>query len=97
MASLSALAMLSPTDKWLIVAIPTDPNGGNHTASFTASAGTPEAHEASLVVTKALAHTGFRVINDNDFYEKVNKCLCQKVCGFWLINCTSTSGETLLR
>jgi len=51
--------------------IPTEPNGGNHTPQFTKSAGTKEAHEATLKVTKALAHTGFRVIADDSFFKEV--------------------------
>ncbi|KAF8481373.1 hypothetical protein JB92DRAFT_3149256 [Gautieria morchelliformis] len=54
-------------------AIPTKPNGGNHTASFAASARTQEAHDASLVIAKALAHTGFRVIDDSQFLDKVKR------------------------
>jgi hypothetical protein len=53
------------------LAIPTEPNGGNHTPQFTKSAGTKEAHEATLKVTKALAHTGFRVIADDSFFKEV--------------------------
>ncbi|KAF8523619.1 hypothetical protein JB92DRAFT_3259752 [Gautieria morchelliformis] len=51
--------------------IPTKPNGGNHTALFAASARTQEAHEASIVITKALAYVGFRVIDDEEFFKKV--------------------------
>jgi len=51
-------------------AIPTQPNGGNHTALFTAAARTEEAHQATLVVTKILAHVGFRVIHDDEFDQK---------------------------
>ena len=54
-----------------ILGIPTEPNGGNHTALFAASARTKEAHAATLVVIKALAHTGFRVIDDDKFFEEV--------------------------
>lgn len=60
------------------LAIPTEPNGGNHTPAFTASAATPEAHEASLVIMKALAHTGFRVIDDDEFFSKVRTWTCQE-------------------
>ena len=55
----------------MILAIPTEPNGGKHTALFAASARTEEAHEATLKVIKGLAHTGFRVINDDKFFEEV--------------------------
>ncbi|KAJ7804470.1 hypothetical protein B0H14DRAFT_3774384 [Mycena olivaceomarginata] len=52
-------------------AIPTVPNGGNHTAEFTAAAITPEAHEETLKVTKALSLLGFRVIDDGKFFNDV--------------------------
>ncbi|CCM01333.1 uncharacterized protein FIBRA_03382 [Fibroporia radiculosa] len=54
-------------------AIPTPPNGGNHTPQFTEAAGTPEAHTAMLGVTKALAATGFRVVADAEFTMQVKK------------------------
>jgi hypothetical protein len=53
-------------------AIPTEPNGGNHTRGFTSAAATPEAHEVCLEVCKALALTGVRVIGDDQFYAEVN-------------------------
>ncbi|KAG5641428.1 hypothetical protein DXG03_005244 [Asterophora parasitica] len=53
-----------------LFAIPTQPNGGNHTAKFTESASTPEAHVATLNVTKGLALTGFRVISDDKFFKE---------------------------
>ncbi|KAJ7612453.1 hypothetical protein DFH06DRAFT_1015155, partial [Mycena polygramma] len=46
-------------------AIPTEPNGGNHTIGFTKAAATQEAHDATLLVTKGLAHTGFRALRDD--------------------------------
>ncbi|KAJ7877109.1 hypothetical protein B0H14DRAFT_3785263 [Mycena olivaceomarginata] len=52
-------------------AIPTVPNGGNHTAEFTAAAITPEAHKETLKVTKALSLLGFRVIDDGKFFNDV--------------------------
>ncbi|KAJ7069926.1 hypothetical protein C8F01DRAFT_1114640 [Mycena amicta] len=52
-------------------AVPTLPNGGNHTAEFAAAALTKEAHDETLKVAKALALLGFRVIEDNDFFERV--------------------------
>ncbi|KAH9941991.1 amidohydrolase [Amylocystis lapponica] len=54
-------------------AIPTVPNGRNHTAQFTQSASTPAAHAATLKVVKGLAAASFRVLDDNVFYEKVRK------------------------
>jgi len=55
----------------VVIAIPTKRNGGNHTALFTVSARTQEAHDASIVIAKALAYTGFRVIDDEAFFKKV--------------------------
>ncbi|KDQ50969.1 hypothetical protein JAAARDRAFT_41598 [Jaapia argillacea MUCL 33604] len=54
-------------------AIPTVTNGGNHTVAFTESAATPEAHDACLKVSKALAATGIRVIADDAFFEEVKR------------------------
>jgi hypothetical protein len=56
----------------LLTAIPTEPNGANHTPAFTSAAATPEAHQACLEVCKALALTGIRVIEDDQFYAEVN-------------------------
>jgi len=53
-------------------AIPTKPDGGNHTIGFTEAARTEEAHEATLQVAKGLALVGFRVINDEKFFYKVS-------------------------
>lgn len=53
--------------------IPTKPNGANHTPQFTESAGTAEAHSATLAVTKGLAGAAFRVLDDADFAAKVKK------------------------
>lgn len=55
-----------------LTAIPTEPNGGNHTPGFTSAAATLEAHEICLEVCKALALTGVRVIGDDQFYTEVN-------------------------
>ncbi|KAJ6515125.1 hypothetical protein C8R47DRAFT_504319 [Mycena vitilis] len=52
-------------------AIPTEPNGGNHTIGFTKAAATQEAHDATLLVTKGLAHTGFRALRDDGFFKQV--------------------------
>jgi len=51
-------------------AIPTEPNGGNHTALFTKSARTKEAHAQVIKVIKGLAHTGLRVIDDDKFFKE---------------------------
>ncbi|KAJ7155410.1 amidohydrolase [Mycena crocata] len=52
-------------------AIPTELNGGNHTIGFTKAAATQEAHVATMLVTKGLAHTGFRALHDDDFFKQV--------------------------
>ncbi|KAG2157795.1 uncharacterized protein EDB93DRAFT_1078462, partial [Suillus bovinus] len=52
-------------------AIPTQPNGGNHSPAFTDSARTTEAHNACMLTTKALACTGFRVLEDKVFFMRV--------------------------
>ena len=52
-------------------AIPTSPGGANHTPEFTKSTATPEAHQATLNVSKALAAVGFRVLADDGFFEEV--------------------------
>lgn len=53
------------------IAIPTVEGGTNHTPEFTKSTATPEAHHATLNVSKALASVGFRVLADDDFFAKV--------------------------
>jgi len=55
-----------------LAAIPTEPNGANHTPGFTSAAATLEAHNICLEVCKALALTGARVIADDQFYTEVN-------------------------
>lgn len=51
--------------------IPTKPGGGNHTKHFTQSARTEEAHEATMLVTKALALTCVKVIMDDGLFKEV--------------------------
>jgi hypothetical protein len=56
-------------------AIPS-PNGSNHTAPFADAAATPAAHKACMTITKGLAMTGFRLIEDYDFFQRVSpECL----------------------
>jgi hypothetical protein len=55
--------------------IPTKPGGGNHTKQFTHSARTEEAHEATMIITKALALTGVKVIMDDGLFEEVSAFL----------------------
>ncbi|KAL0577296.1 hypothetical protein V5O48_004689 [Marasmius crinis-equi] len=52
-------------------AIPTEPNGGNHTSAFARAAATEEAHEAAMTVTNALALTAFRAMRDETFFQEV--------------------------
>ncbi|OAX43969.1 amidohydrolase [Rhizopogon vinicolor AM-OR11-026] len=54
-------------------AIPTQPNGGNHSPAFADSARTTEAHAACMIITKALACTGFRVLEDGNFSRQVRE------------------------
>ncbi|TFK97686.1 hypothetical protein BDV98DRAFT_574031 [Pterulicium gracile] len=54
-------------------AIPTVPNGGNHTHEFASAAKTPEAHRATLNMCKALAAVGVRVIEDDEFFAQVKE------------------------
>ncbi|KAG6818419.1 hypothetical protein H0H93_005132 [Arthromyces matolae] len=54
-----------------VLAIPTQPGGGNHTIDFTHSAQTKPAHEDGMNVTKALALTGLRVLTDDAFFAEV--------------------------
>ena len=53
-------------------AIPTEPNGGNHTPSFARSARTDVAHAATMVITKGLALVGYRLLADDVFFAKVS-------------------------
>ena len=53
-------------------AIPTEPDGGNHTVRFAVAARRKGAHEATLVMTKMLAHVGMKVLQDKGFLEKVS-------------------------
>ncbi|KAG2130914.1 hypothetical protein DEU56DRAFT_872268 [Suillus clintonianus] len=52
-------------------AIPTIPNGGNHTLGFTETARSEVSHDACLVASKALAAVGMRVLTDDVFFQKV--------------------------
>ncbi|KAG2130100.1 hypothetical protein BD769DRAFT_1627921 [Suillus cothurnatus] len=51
--------------------IPTIPDGGNHTLGFTEAARSKVSHDACLVVSKALAAVGMRVLTDEAFLQKV--------------------------
>ncbi|KAJ7164919.1 aminoacylase 1-like protein 2 [Mycena filopes] len=54
-------------------AIPTVPDGGNHTSGFATSAATMPSHYACLDVSKALAAVGVRVVIDDHFYNQVQR------------------------
>ena len=69
-------------------AIPTQPNGGNHTPEFTESSRTPEAHAAAMRVAKGLALVGTRVLDDAAFF--------QEVCTFSIEGCNSILGWMLI-
>ena len=58
------------------LAIPTARGSSNHTAEFAAAAATPEAHDETIKVAKALALTGFRLIDDDAFFRKVTQFSC---------------------
>ncbi|KAF8347836.1 hypothetical protein F5887DRAFT_954361 [Amanita rubescens] len=54
-----------------VYAIPTEPQGGNHTPAFAKAAATMEAHNATISVSKGLALTAVRVLNDVQFFGQV--------------------------
>lgn len=58
---------------FLISAIPTVPNGGNHTRAFAEAARAPEAHAITLNVAKGIAVTGLRIVTDERFCIKVSE------------------------
>jgi hypothetical protein len=72
--SLSRTHLLRP------IAIPIVPNGSNHTSAFTKAAATLEAHNATLNVSKALAHTGIRTLLDDHFFGEVSWCREPPLC-----------------
>ncbi|CAE6402692.1 unnamed protein product [Rhizoctonia solani] len=54
-------------------AIPTTPNGANHTPAYTAAARTQEAHERAVAVSKGLAALGLRALLDEEFLQIVKE------------------------
>jgi len=54
-------------------AIPTEPNGGNHTKAFALSAASKESHVACLNISKVLALTGLRVLADDGFAQQMKE------------------------
>lgn len=73
-----------------IQAIPTQPNGGNHSPAFADSARTTEAHKACMITIKALACTGFRVLEDEEFSKRVCVLPCDDLPV--MFNVTGTRG-----
>lgn len=55
------------------LAIPTVENGGNHTIAFAEAAASDAAHKAALDIIKALAATGVRVVDDDEFYAQARR------------------------
>ncbi|WVQ82138.1 hypothetical protein IAT38_004266 [Cryptococcus sp. DSM 104549] len=53
--------------------IPSPEGSGNHTAGFTASAGTPEAHRLAMNVAKGLAIVGAKFLTDDEFAKEAKK------------------------
>lgn len=68
----SVLVFFSLINSQVSSAIPTEPNGGNHTIGFTKAAASQQAHDATMVVSKGLAHTAFRALRDDDFFKQVS-------------------------
>ncbi|THV05540.1 hypothetical protein K435DRAFT_647027 [Dendrothele bispora CBS 962.96] len=54
-----------------LFAIPTSPNGGNHTPAFEKAAATSEAHAAAMRITCGLANIAFLGLKDDEFYSQV--------------------------
>lgn len=55
----------------LPVAIPTEPNGGNHTPAFAKAAKSKEAHAATMISTRALARTALRFLENDQLFGEV--------------------------
>lgn len=62
--SRKALPALHP-----VFSIPSD--SANHTEGFAKAAGSIEAHSAAMLIMKGLALAAFRVLDDDDFWQKV--------------------------
>lgn len=54
-------------------AIPSQPQGGNHTPAFAIAARSTEAHKLCMTVAKGLAQTGFLILANDHFYAEVKK------------------------
>ena len=66
-----------PEQALIFLAIPTVPDGGNHTRDFAKAAKTIEAHNACLDVSKALTGCAVRVLLDDAFFEEVSAESCR--------------------
>ena len=53
--------------------IPCSEGAFNHTLGFTACAATSEAHDLSIVTSKAMAMAGWRVLSDDTVAESVRR------------------------
>jgi amidohydrolase len=60
-------------------AIPCDPMNANHTAPFTDAAATPEAHENTIRVAKAMARAAYDVIADPTLLAEVRASFAKSV------------------
>ncbi|KLO07456.1 amidohydrolase [Schizopora paradoxa] len=61
--------------------IPTVPHGANHTAEFTKSARSIEAHKTTLKIVVGLTLTGLRVLDDDTFYDEVKRSFHRREYG----------------
>ncbi|KAJ5219199.1 uncharacterized protein N7498_001298 [Penicillium cinerascens] len=56
-----------------VIGIPVDDGSKNHTAGFAKAAGTPVAHERTIVSGKAMAMTGWDILTNDALYEQVKQ------------------------
>jgi hypothetical protein len=65
--------------------------------AFTASAKTAEAHEATMTITKVLAHIGFRVLDDDAFFSEVRHARSHVQTTLRSSFGSSRAGQTIVR
>jgi hypothetical protein len=53
--------------------IPAEGNPSNHTPEFTAAAGTEQSHRVTLMTSKGMAATAWRVLMDDEFAAAVKR------------------------
>ena len=53
--------------------IPAEGNPSNHTPEFTAAAGSVESHKVTLITSKGMAATAWRVLVDDEFAKAVKR------------------------